>query len=158
MRIPIRFATAAFVLLALFTITAPRALAAQETDDPCSELLDPLNRQITENWDDLGTLTVILEEWSTMIRTGFRYYEPGRLEEMSTSDIEALKGALVDLRDCLPPIATTFARLKKRIEELQNAPGVVGTEDRLRRRRIQQFREMEQLHAEVAAALDAILG
>lgn len=158
MRASIRFGMSALALLALFSLAAPSALDAQEPEDFCSQLLDPLNRQITENWDDLGALAEILDSWSAGIQAGFTYYDPGQLEEMSAERVAELKDGLVLLRDCLPRIAMTFDRLKKRIEELQNAPSVVGTEDRLRQRRIRQFREMEQLHAEVAAALDAILG
>lgn len=158
MRFAFRPLAVAFALLAPLTLAAPQGLAAQDDDDLCSGLLDPINRQITENWDDLAALTVILNTWTTGIQMAFSIYEPGRLEEMSSDEIEKEKRLLVELRDCLPRIAMTFDRLKKRIEELQNAPGVVGSDDRLRRQRIAKFRELEQLHSEVGAALDAILG
>lgn len=158
MRLVHRSAALAVALLATVTLATPQALAAQSDDDVCATLLDRMNRQITENWDNLQGLTIILDGWTTGIRTAFVFYEPGTLDEMSSAQVAELKSALVDLRDCLPRIAVTFDRLKKRIEELQNAPSVVGQEDRMRRHRIQKFRELEQLHREVAAALDSILG
>ncbi len=158
MRLAPRSTAFAVALLATFALASPQALAAQTDDDVCAALMDRMNRQITENWDDLQGLTVILDGWTAGIRSGFEFYQPSTLDEMSSAQVAELKSALVDLRDCLPRIAMTFDRLKKRIEELQNAPSVVGQEDRMRRHRIQKFRELEQLHREVAEALDSILG
>lgn len=158
MRLAHRSITLAIALLTIGILATPEGLAAQSDDDPCAALLDPLNRQITENWDDLRALTIVLDGWAEGIRTAFAWYEPSTLDEMSAAEVAEYKRNLVALRDCMPGIAVAFDRLKKRIEELQNTPSVVGQEDRLRRHRIEKFRELEQLHREVGEALDSILG
>lgn len=158
MRPALRPLAVAVAVLATLTLATPRGLAAQDSDDPCDVLIERLNRELTEQWDDLPALTTTLGNWTSWLRSAFSYYDPDRLESMTTGEIELERKTLERLRDCLPRVAMTFDRLKKRIEELQNAPGVVGSEDRLRRQRLNKIREVEQLHSEVAVALDVILG
>lgn len=157
MRLTLRPTAAALTLLTSLVLATPSEVAAQDADDPCDVLIDRLNRELTEKWDDLPALATALDDWTGWLRSAFSYYDLDRLESMTTGEIEQNRKTLALLRDCMPRIAMTFDRLKKRIEELQNAPSVVGSEDRLRRQRMNKIRDVEQLHAEIATALDAIL-